>query len=235
MRSCGVNLNFAPVVDVCVDPSSWICPRCYGDKADTVISYAQQMIKGMHSSGIFVTLKHFPGHGDTKADTHFKWPSVDKPLEKLQEIELKPYYHLKDEADFIMTAHIVFPCLDKENCATFSKSILTDLLINKLDYKSVIICDSLAMRAAVPLQSSLQEAVEGMSLAAIKSFNAGCDMLILSKLEWADFLTTKEDDLYVIEKVIERFTAAVNDKTVSEKKLNESVRKILTKKMSLER
>lgn len=234
MKKAGVNLNFAPVVDVCLDPTSWIAPRCYSDNPDTVISYAKELIKGFHSSNILVTLKHFPGYGDARENPHLGLlPAVDKPLETLFATELKPFYALKDEADFVMTAHILFPTLDKDNVATFSKAILTDLFINQLSFKGIIICDSLSMRAAVVNQESLPEAIEGMGQAAIRAFNAGCDMLILSKLEWADFTTSEKEDLFVFEKVIENFTKAVTDGRVSMKKVDESVKKILVKKLSI--
>lgn len=233
MKMAGVNLNFAPVVDVCIDPTSWIAPRCYSDNPDKVVLYAKELIKGLHSNGTLVTLKHFPGHGDTKVNSHIGLPTVDKPIENLFATELKPFNLLKDEADFIMTAHIFFPTLDKDNVATFSKPILTDLLINQFNFKGVIICDSLAMKAAVAKQSTLSEAIEGMSQAAIKSFNAGCDMLILSKFEWADFSTSEQDDIQVFEKVIDNFTLAVKDGRVSLKKVDDSVRKILSKKIAI--
>lgn len=233
MHAAGVNMNLAPVVDICKDPSSWLFSRTYSDDPNVVFSFASEMIRGMHENKILVTLKHFPGHGNTRVNSHYNLPTIAKNLQELLSSDLKPFYLLKDKTDFIMTAHILCPYLDKDNPATFSKIILNDLLRDQFKYGGVILSDSLAMRSATPNQSTLEEAIESMTFAAIRAFNAGCDLMIVSKLEWADFSTTKEQDLFIIECVLKNFKNAVQRGMISEKKLNESVKRILNLKINL--
>ena len=233
MNLAGLNLNFAPVVDVCSDSTYCFFPRTYSGDPDIVILYAKEMIKGLHDGGVLSTLKHFPGHGDAKVDSHFELPVVDKSLEELEKRELKPFYFLKDETDFIMSSHIIFPALDENNCASLSKTILTDLLRNKYGYEGVIITDSLAMRGIVPNQRNYEETLHGIVEAAIKAFNAGSDCAILSKLEWADYENTEKQDMKFIKKVLKEFKNALLCGRISENKLDESVKRILQTKMKI--
>jgi beta-N-acetylhexosaminidase len=234
MKSVGINLNLAPVVDVCPDPTFWLAARSFGKEPEVVSAYAMQMVKGFHDGGVLCTLKHFPGHGDTRINSHFSLPTIEKNLNELLNFELKPYFALKDETDCIMTAHILFPFLDPLNPATFSKPILTDLLKNSLGFKGIVIGDSLSMKAASPNQKSKEEAIDSISEAAIKAFNAGCDLMILSRLEWADFEKSQLDDLEIIEKVIDNFKKAVREGRISGTKIDDSLTKILKIKSKID-
>ena len=230
MHDVGITLNFAPVVDVNSNPKNPVIgTRSFSSEPDEVIRFARAMISGFHRGKVGVTLKHFPGHGDAMVDSHFGLPCVQKTQKELFECELKPFCALCGEADAIMTAHLMVPSLDPNQCATFSTSILTDLLRKKLDFRGIVISDSLAMKGVVPHQQSLQEAVEGVSEAAIRAFQAGCDCLLLGRLEWADFFEAKEPlpNMHMMKHVLKNFCEAVKVGRISKERVDDSVRRIL--------
>lgn len=234
MREVGINLNLAPVVDINSNPKNPIIgTRSFGDQPEVVISLGEKMIDGFHETGILTTLKHFPGHGDVTVDSHTSLPKVDKSLEELEKVELAPFAALQEKTDAIMTAHLLIPSLDSKP-ATLSKIILQDLLRNQLGFKGVIISDSLAMRGICPKQSSFEEAVHSVCETATEAFLAGCDMIIISRLEWADFVPTREQDLKLIAHVIDHLKEKVQDGVISEERLNASVDRILKMKQSLD-
>src|SRR5205085_8747867 len=115
-------------------------------------------------------IKHFPGHGDTSVDSHFDLPVVDKLRERLDCLELLPFRELQSDAPAIMTAHIVYSCLDAERAATLSRAVLTGLLRRELGYHGVIITDSLVMKAIHDRY--------GHDRAAVMALSAGADMVM---------------------------------------------------------
>lgn len=232
MKMAGLNLNFAPVVDICLDGNSFLAPRSYGKDPKAVLIYGKEMIKGLHDGGVLSTIKHFPGYGAAGVNPHLALPVVDKSLDDAMKTDLLPFMLLKDETDCIMTAHIIFKALD-DVPATLSHKILTDLLRNKLKFTGVVISDSLAMRGVALEQKNFDEAVTSVSKSAVKAFLAGCDLLIISKLEWADFQTSQEEDYAMIEKVLDNFKMAVEKGEIPIKKLNESLERILKLKAKI--
>jgi beta-N-acetylhexosaminidase len=210
LKECGINMNFAPVVDVNSNPSNPVIGnRSYHSDPAVVVAMARQFMSGHKQAGVLTALKHFPGHGDTNLNSHYSLPVISKSLEQLEQTELVPFRALAGQADMIMTAHIMVPALDPNAPATFSVPILTDLLRGQWGFQGLVISDSLVMRAAAPNQASFEEAVASVSRASINAFNAGCDCLILGALEWADFTATPEQNLLLIERVITSFTEAV--------------------------
>jgi len=229
LREVGVNLNFAPVVDVDSNPDNPVIGhRSFGQDPETVIASAEEMIEALHEEGILATLKHFPGHGDTDKDSHKALPVVRKSLEKIEAVELAPFAALKDKADAIMTAHVLFPALDEKNCATLSKPIITGLLRERWGYEGVVISDSLMMRGVAPHQETIEEAIDSVTEACLKAFDAGCDLMILARLQWAEEKTTPEQDLYVIKEVMHRF-----GERVGPERLDESVTRVLSLKQKI--
>lgn len=227
LASVGVTMNFAPVVDVNVNPNnSVIGSRSYGADPTLVTAMAAQFIAGHRQSGVATVLKHFPGHGDTNVNSHQGLPVVDKDLASLQAIELAPFRHLMHEADALMTAHLLVPALDPLHPASTSSPILTDLLRKEWGYNGVVISDSLAMRAIAPDQSSLDQAIVSVSRAAIDAFNAGCDLLLLGALEWADFHATQRDNERLMEEVITLFCNAVRSGEISSERIEASLMRI---------
>lgn len=229
----GFNLLLAPVVDIGTNPHNPIMKdRIFGTTAKEVIEKGKAALDGFHDSPIATTLKHFPGHGDAASDSHTGLPIVDKTLCELEEQEFRPFKELAPFTDLVMTVHLLLPSIDSQ-VATFSPFLLKHILREQWKFQGVIISDSLVMRAASPRQTSFEEAIESVSEAAIQAFNAGCDLLMLSRLEWADFRTTPEQDYALMEAVMERFTEAVKNGDISEERLNQSVERILRLKLSL--
>ncbi len=184
----GFNLNFAPDVDVNVNPINPIIGglgRSYSASPDIVTAQAGQTINGLHSQNIITALKHFPGHGSSTGDTHMGLVDVTNTYQK--DKELLPYQHLIGQGydDFIMSTHVINGQIDRTQClpgdpnnpetwcpGTMSYKTLTELLRNQLHFKGVIVSDDMAM-GAVANQYSLETALE-------KSLNAGVDMFIIS-------------------------------------------------------
>ncbi len=226
MHAVGINLNFAPVVDVTPNPYSPIGIRSFGKNPERVSLYAKHAIQGFHNGGVLSTLKHFPGHGDVKLDSHFDLPIVDKSKEELLQSELIPYRNLVSDADMIMTAHILLPKIDPENCATLSKPILHDLLRNELNYKGIILTDSLVMTAIEKNSSSIEEA-------ALQALLSGCDLLLLGGRLLLSSDEKKELSPDDVVKIHRYLVNAVDKGYLPEKKIDESVERILLAKSKI--
>jgi len=172
-KAIGVNMIFAPVLDINNNPDNPIINfRSYGDNAETVMKFSLPYIEGIQNQGIIACGKHFPGHGDTDTDSHTSLPVINKKTKDLFNEELLPFKNacLKGIRS-IMVAHILFPDLDKDNPATFSKKITENILRNRWNYDGLIITDGLEMGAL----SSYTWHGE----VAVRAVEAGADILLL--------------------------------------------------------
>jgi beta-N-acetylhexosaminidase len=177
LAEMGVNLNFSPVVDVKVNPTNPVVGklgRCFSSEPKIVSNHAAAFIRGHRRQGVLTTLKHFPGHGSSTADSHEGLADVSTTW---SDTELLPYKNLirQNLVDAIMTAHIFNAALDAEHPASLSKATITGLLRNKLGYDGVIISDDLFM-GAIKNQYPLEESVA-------LAINAGVDMLLFSTMQ----------------------------------------------------
>lgn len=234
MHEAGITLNLAPVVDVNSNPHNPIIGvRSYSSSPDAVICFARKMIEGLHLQKVGTTLKHFPGHGDTQCDSHLCLPTVNHTKDELFQCELKPFMALSEETDAIMTAHILVPSYDAQQPATFSKTLLLDLLRKEMGFRGLIISDSLVMKGASPAQHTFDEAVQSISEATIRAFCAGCDLLLVGRLEWADFngALLPEMNHKLVTAVLNRFKEAVISGRIDLARIDESLRRILQFKM----
>lgn len=155
----GFNFNFGPVVDINNNQNNPVIGvRSYSDNPSLVTDLARNYINGIHQYGIMTSLKHFPGHGNVATDTHFALPTINIDEQSWRNFELSPFVALMNNADAIMTAHVVVPALDnamlttKDNTqmgtpATLSHKILTDILRKELSYQGLIITDAMDMGA----------------------------------------------------------------------------------------
>jgi beta-N-acetylhexosaminidase len=179
MRQIGINMNLAPVLDVNNNPlNPVIGVRAYGEDPDTVINYGIAAMRGIQSSGLVATVKHFPGHGDTSTDSHYTMPLVPHDRQRLDRMELPPFKAaIAQGVHAIMTAHVVFPAIEAEPNlpATLSKAVLTDLLRRELGFYGVIITDCLEMAA-------IADGV-GVAKGAVATLQAGADIVLVSHLE----------------------------------------------------
>jgi beta-N-acetylhexosaminidase len=169
LRSLGVNWNFAPVLDVNNNPANpVIAERSFGADPDLVARLAGAWMRGALREGVACCAKHFPGHGDTHVDSHHALPTVDKSLDELESLELRPFRAV--DAPAIMTAHIVYPQIDPDHPATLSHRMLTGVLRERLGFDGVIVTDALMMQAVRQRY--------GHARAAVLAVQAGADLAL---------------------------------------------------------
>ena len=210
-KRLGIHINFAPVVDININPKNPIIGnRSFGESKENVADKAIAFTRGMQRYGVLANAKHFPGHGDTAADSHHTLPVIDFDAVRLDTLELYPYYKLfKENLGSVMTAHLSIPKLEPNSKlpSSLSKNIITDLLIDKMGFKGLIITDGLNMKGAADYATSPE-----INLAAIL---AGNDLLLIP---------------HEVPATMELFKKAVKDKKLTIAHLNHSVRKILKTK-----
>ena len=171
LHSLGVNLNFAPVADLAINPNNQVIVkygRSYGD-LNSVVAYDSVFINAMHKYSVATTLKHFPGHGSSLGDTHKGFVDVTKLWKP---IELQPYYKLAKYTDAIMVAHIYNKILDANYPASLSKSVITNKLRGDIGFGGVVITDDLQM-GAIKSHYTLKQTIR-------LAINAGDDILLFA-------------------------------------------------------
>ena len=210
-KRIGIHVNFAPVIDINVNPENPIIGnRSFGENKENVTDKAIAFIQGMQSEGVLANGKHFPGHGDTAADSHHTLPLLNFNEARLDSIELYPYKKTFDVGlASVMTAHLNIPSLEADaNLPTsLSKNVVTNLLQQKLGFQGLIITDGLNMKGATNYATSAE-----IDLAAIQ---AGNDLLLIPQDVPASIALMKK---------------ALETKTLTEERIDFSVRKILKSK-----
>ncbi len=225
----GLNVNFAPDMDVNNNPANPIIGvRSFSDNPDVVSAYGAKYIEGLHDNGVLVALKHFPGHGDTDTDSHTGLPLINKNYEQLKKLELIPFESAAHSADFIMTAHIQYPNIEKQTYvskasgekiylpATLSKTILTDCLRKDLGFDGLIVTDAMDMDA-------IAENFDPMDSARF-AINAGANMILMP----VDLSTN--EGIANLDKYINGVVAQIKAGQISENRVNDSVYRILKMK-----
>ena len=167
--AAGIDINFAPVLDINRNLSTIIGDRSFSDDILEVINNASDYIDGMHEAGMKSSGKHFPGHGNVVEDSHIELPEDERELRELMNEDIKPYFELRDKIDMIMCAHILFSKVDNK-IPSFSDTWINNILRNKLNYKGLIFSDDLSM---------LGSGNESLTNKVKMSLDAGCDMLII--------------------------------------------------------
>lgn len=173
LAGAGVDLNLAPVADVNSDPRNPVIGvRSFGADPELAARHVAAFVAAHEAAGVATSVKHFPGHGDTAADSHLALPVVDVPLDVLRARDLPPFRAaIEAGARTVMTSHILLPQVDPTGPATFSSRILGDLLRGELGFGGVIVSDALDMAGA--------SAEIGIPAAAATALAAGCDLLCL--------------------------------------------------------
>jgi len=171
MRAVGVNMDYAPVLDVHSNPENPIIgKRAISSDPDVVARLGCKVIQGFQDAGTFPVGKHFPGHGDTSQDSHLTLPRVERPRESLEEIELIPFARAFQKGlEVIMTAHVVYPAWDENSAATFSPAILKNLLRKKMGFEGLVMSDDLEMQAV----TQTPEEIPALAI------NAGVDLFLI--------------------------------------------------------
>lgn len=172
LRTLGINVNFAPVLDLAVNPDNPVIAkleRSYGADPKLVARHAQWTIEELHRAGIFTAVKHFPGHGSSREDSHLGLPDVTAVWSPL---ELQPFGALigKGLPDMVMTAHLYNKNWDKDSPATLSKTVITGMLRRSLGFDGVVVSDDLQM-GAIAQTVGLEEAIR-------QAIYAGVDILL---------------------------------------------------------
>jgi beta-N-acetylhexosaminidase len=167
----GINLNFAPVLDVASNPRNPIIgDRSFGCEPSRVSALADAWMRGLRDGGIIPCGKHFPGHGDTEKDSHLDLPVVEKALEELQAVELPPFTHAcRDQIESLMTAHVIYRSLDPHFPATLSQTVIGRLLRREIGYDGVVFSDDMEMKA-VSDHYSLEHALALGTRAGVDNF-----------------------------------------------------------------
>lgn len=206
MAEYGFNLNFAPVADVLTnEENTSIGERAFSSDATVAAGMVVAAMNGLKDTGVTACIKHFPGLGDAKADTHNGLAVIDKSLEELKQTELVPFMAaIENGADMIMVGHMSLPQIVGDNTpATMSKEVISDVLRAELGFNGVVITDAMNMEAITEYY--------GANEAAIKAFKAGADMVLMPE----DF-----------ELAYEGVIAAVQDGTISEERINDSLKRV---------
>lgn len=208
LRGYGINMNFAPVLDVNTNENNPIIgERAYSNNPDEVIKFSTPVIDTYVKNSIIPVGKHFPGHGDASIDSHLNLPTIDLSLEELEKNHIEPFKQvILNKIPAIMVAHVHYPCFDEEEVpASMSKRVIDDYLIKKLGFDGVIISDDMVMGA-----------VQGFSPveACIRALNAGITMFIF-----------RNTDNNVIE-IINALEKAVLEKRIDENLIDSNLEKI---------
>ena len=172
LAAIGFTINFAPVLDVNTCTSNPVIgDRAFGTDADTCSRFGVAWIRGLQRAGLLATAKHFPGHGDTSLDSHLELPTVDRPLEHLEEVSLVPFRAaVNSGVAAMMTAHVVHSALDPRRPATLSYASCTQLR-ERIRFDGLLVSDDLAMKAIATHWSCGDAAVQAVA--------AGCDVLLV--------------------------------------------------------
>ncbi len=170
MLALGVDVSFAPVLDIDYGRNSVIGDRAFGCTAEEIVVLAGAYIAGMKRAGMAVTGKHFPGHGYVTLDSHIELPHDERAMECLEQQDLRPFQELCQQLDAIMSAHIIYDQADPY-AATFSAYWLQCILRQNLCFEGLVFSDDLNMQAA-HIAGSMRDR-------AVKALEAGCDLLIV--------------------------------------------------------
>lgn len=173
LRAVGVNMNMAPVLDVNSNPDNPVIgDRAFGRTPDVVCQLGMATVAGLQANKVVACGKHFPGHGDTNADSHKELPVVEASRKRLEAIEFPPFRHaIEQGVASMMTAHVLYRALDPELPATLSPAIITKFLRQELRYDGVVLTDDLEMHAIIDHY--------GVEDAAVRAVLAGCDVLLI--------------------------------------------------------
>lgn len=210
LKDMGINVNFAPVADVGSNDK-----RSYSTDTNTVIDFVRAATKSYQQENIIYSLKHFPGIGKGRVDSHVDSSSIDVAKEVLMTEDIIPFKTIIDENDpndyFILVSHLKYPALDEEYPASLSSKIMTDLLRNELGYKGIIITDDMEM-GAVANHNDFRSI-------GVKAVKAGVDIVLVCH----EYEHQQEVYLGLLD--------AVNSGEISQERIDESVKRIIRVKL----
>ena len=207
LRVFGINMDFAPVIDVYSNPNNTVIgKRAFGSDKELVAKHGMALANGLEENGVIPVYKHFPGHGNTAVDSHFALPVVDKTKEELLDLDLYPFKEvIKNGAKIIMIGHLAVPSITGDNTpASLSKKLITNFLKEELGYNGLVVTDALNMGALTNYYSSDE--------ICAKAVEAGVDILLMPTAS---------------RKCLASVKSAITKGDIDEERIDESVRKIL--------
>lgn len=175
LLAVGINMNMSPVLDVNSNPSNPVIgDRAFGTTPDIVSELGLATVRGLQDNRVVACGKHFPGHGDTNADSHLELPVVAAPRERLEQTEFPPFRRaIEQGVSTMMTAHVLYRALDASRPATLSPTIIQRFLREQLQYDGLVLTDDLEMHAIIDHY--------GIEEATVQAILAGCDMPLICK------------------------------------------------------
>ncbi|MCA1931461.1 glycoside hydrolase family 3 protein [Rheinheimera sp.] len=233
LSSLGINLNFAPSLDVNNNPANPVINvRSYGDNAAAVAQAGGAMLSAMQQAGVLGTIKHFPGHGDTHVDSHTGLPLVEHDRATVEAVDLYPFRQLikAHQPAMVMTAHIQYPALDNSSLitksgeavikpATLSRAILTDLLRDDMGFDGIVITDALNMAGISQFFDPAQ--------AVIETFAAGADIALMP------YEMKTPSDIQALAVLIDEVVAAVQQGKLDSREIAQSAERIVRLRQQL--
>lgn len=191
----GINVNCAPVLDIANSQTHEIIKdRAYGDNPMQVADLGLKVCEGLLSKGVYPVIKHIPGHGRGNCDSHLELPCVEVSFEELNDFDFIPFKALNQQK-FAMTAHILYDCIDKENCATISKKAIS-IIRNEIGFKNILMSDDISMKA---LKRTISENTKLI-------LDAGCDLVL--------HCNGKIDEMREINSVLPRASETLHEKLI---------------------
>lgn len=212
LKDIGINIDLAPVMDIAPHPSAtFLGNRMFGSDPDKVAPLISEAVKGLHAGGIASMGKHFPGHGNTAADSHHTLPVLNATLDEMETYELVPFQAAIDDGlDAMLVAHLSYPNVDQDYITSISPTVITDILRDEMGFNGVVFSDDMRMMG-IRNKYSVGEA-------AVLHILAGGDVVLIGmhyKLQ---------------SEVLETMYQALQDGRLTRERLEESVRRILTMK-----
>lgn len=207
LKVFGINMDFAPVIDVYSNPDNTVIgKRSFGSDKELVAKHGIALAKSLEENGVIAVYKHFPGHGNTATDSHYSLPILDLSKEELDEVDVYPFKEaIKNNAEVIMIGHLSVPKVTGDNVpASLSKALITDYLKNELGFKGLVVTDALNMGALTNYYSDEE--------ICYRAVDAGVDILLMPSSSRKCLASVKK---------------AIEDGKITEERIDESVRKIL--------
>lgn len=211
LKSLGINMNFAPVADVCTDKSGFMFKRAFGKDAEATAEYVSVVVKTMNQRGVASCVKHFPGYGNSAADTHKGLDVNKKSLQELNKSDLVPFRNaIKSNVDSIMLTHTIINAIDSKRPASLSPKVI-NMIRDDMNFNGLIVSDGLDMGAIV-------EYCGDSGSVCVMAVNAGVDLLCTPKSPVSDYNAV---------------LAAVNSGEIPMSRIDEAVTRIIKLKMKL--
>jgi beta-N-acetylhexosaminidase len=215
LASVGINMDLAPVLDVSENPmDTFLETRIISEDASITAAIGSSIVDGLHAGGCLSAAKHFPGHGGTIEDSHAVTPTVDKTLEELQSYDFVPFTSaISTGVDAMMIAHVLYPALDETDIASMSEPIITGLLRGQMGFDGIVVSDDFRMEGLTTRYE--------IGDAAVRFILAGGDIIMCG---------AQSDKQQAI---VEALAAAAEDGRLTPERIDESVKRVLLKKLSL--